>query len=112
MDTLPLACPQCHQPIQSEWYFCANCGKDLKAKPRSTTVLTQVGIYALSVFLPPLGYWPGAKYWRDPDPAAKRIGMIAVALTTVSTILTIWLTIAFLQSYVSQISQSMNGLGY
>ena len=67
-------CPQCHQPIQPDWYFCQNCGKELKAKPRSTTVLAQVGIYALSVFLPPLGLWPGIKYVREADPKAEQCG--------------------------------------
>jgi hypothetical protein len=110
MDQIPSACPQCHQPIQPDWYFCPNCGKNLQAKPRSTTVLTQIGIYALSVFLPPLGLWPGIQYLREESPKAKQIGMIAIALTVVSTIVTVWITFAFIQSYISSINQSLIGL--
>src|SRR6185436_14806278 len=92
-------CPQCRQPIQPEWYFCQNCGKDLKAKPRSTAALTQIGIYALSVLLPPLGLWPGIQYMRESDPKARQIGMIAIALTIIATIATVWVSYAFVQSY-------------
>lgn len=111
MEQIPPTCPQCHQPVQPEWYFCPNCGKDLRAKPRSTTVLMQVGIYALSVFLPPLGLWPGIQYLREADPKAKQIGMAAIALTVVSTIVTVWITYAFLESYINQVNQSINGIG-
>jgi hypothetical protein len=110
-DLSTLACPQCHQPIQPAWYFCPNCGKDLQQKPRPTTALAQVGIYALSVFLPPLGLWPGIKYLREADPRAKQIGMIAIGLTVVSTIVTVWITVGLLQSYVGTINQSLGGLG-
>jgi len=110
MDSLPIACPQCHQPVQPEWYFCPNCGKDLKAPPRSTTLLTQIGIYALSIFLPPLGLWPGIKYLRESDPKAKQIGMVAVALTILSVVATIWISFGLMQSYISQINQLSNGL--
>lgn len=111
-SAVPLACPQCHQSIQPEWYFCPNCGKDLKAKPRSTTLLAQIGIYALSVFLPPLGLWPGIKYLREENPKGQQIGMIAIGLTVLSTIVTVWLMFSLVQSYVGTINQSLGGLGY
>ncbi len=108
----PASCPQCHQPSQPDWYFCPHCGKDLRAKPRSTTVLAQLGIYALSLFLPPLGLWPGIKYLREDDPLAQRVGMIAIGLTVVSTIVTIWISYAFVQSYIGTINQSLGGSGF
>ena len=104
-------CIACKFPVFTEWYFCPNCGKDLKAKPRSITALAQVGIYALSLFLPPLGLWPGIKYMREDDPKAQQIGMIAIGLTVVSTIVTIWISYAFVQSYIGSINQSLNGIG-
>lgn len=110
MDQIPLACPQCHEPVQPDWYFCPNCGKDLKAKPRSTTALMQAGIYALSAFLPPLGLWPGVKYLREENPKAKQIGMIAIGLTVLSTIVTVCLSYAFVLSYLNQVNQALNGI--
>ncbi|MDE2019083.1 MAG: zinc ribbon domain-containing protein [Patescibacteria group bacterium] len=112
MDSIPLACPQCHQPIRPEWYFCANCGKDLKAKPRPVGVWMQIGIYALSIFLPPLGYWPGIRYFREDNPKAQQIGMIAILLTTISMVATVWIGYVWLQGYINAMNQSLNGLGF
>jgi len=55
MENISAVCPTCHQPVSPEDYFCPNCGKDLKAKPLSVSITTQIGIYLLSIFLPPLG---------------------------------------------------------
>ncbi len=66
--------------------------------------------YIGSLVLPPLGYWWGIKYLRQPDAASKRIGIITIVLTTVSFIVTsIWVV-----QYINQISASIgtqyNGL--
>ena len=104
-------CPQCHQPVLPEAYFCPNCGKSLKEKELSTTKFTQAWIYGLSLFLPPLGFWPGIKYFRSSDPKAKQIGMIALILSVVSTIATIWATFALLNVYLSTFNDVLNGTG-
>jgi hypothetical protein len=99
----PLACPQCHQPVLPDAYFCPNCGKSLKEKPPPTRWWTQLGIYLLSALLPPLGLWPAVKYIRSSDALAKRVGWIAVALTVISLIASVWLA----QIIIQQVQQAM-----
>jgi predicted amidophosphoribosyltransferase len=101
---VPLLCPVCHQPVTPEEYFCPNCGKSLKEKPPSTRWWTQLGLYALSVCLPPLGLWPAWKYLRSADQSARRVGWIAVALTAVSLVASIFL----FQIIMNQLTQSLN----
>jgi zinc-ribbon domain len=122
MDTPPgppppvLTCPQCHQPVQPEFYFCPNCGKALREKPLSTSVGTQAWIYALSIALPivaylAISYWPGVKYLRSGDEKAKQIGMIATVLLVLSTIVTFWLAIVWIQQTVQQSVNDIGNLG-
>lgn len=87
------SCPFCSFPIYSESFnFCPNCGKKLKEPP--VTVTRQIWIYAISIFLPPLGLWPGIRYLLQKDGKKKAVGFIAITLTIISTIITLWLTIA------------------
>jgi len=101
MDNIPLACPVCHQPVAPEWHFCPNCGKELRTKPVRVSALTQIGIYALSIFLPPLGLWPGIKYLGREGREAKIVGAVAIILTIISSVVTVWLTFHYLQNYLS-----------
>lgn len=71
-------------------------------------VLFQIGIYALAIFLPPLGLWPGVKYLAKKGQQAKRVGIIAIALTLASSILTIWAIFSLFNNYLDQ----MNGILY
>ena len=102
-------CPFCHSPTTETYYFCPNCGKKLKEPPVSTTILKQIGIYALSIFLPPLGLWPGIKYLKQDNKKAKIIGLVAVILTVISTVITVWLTIGLTSQLNSQINQLLKG---
>lgn len=70
----------------------------------------QAGIYFLSIFLPPLGLWPGVKYFRHSDPRAKQIGTVAIVLTVASSFFSIWLTFQFLNVYVGAINGSLYGI--
>jgi uncharacterized OB-fold protein len=111
MDNIPLVCPVCHQSVVPEWYFCPNCGKELKAKLVRVSAATQIGIYALSVFLPPLGLWPGIKYLGKKGREAKIVGAIAIVLTIISSVVTTWLTFRYLQSYLAIYSGLINSNG-
>ena len=107
----PSICPQCHQPIPPEWYFCANCGKNLKEKPPSTTVLTQLGLYILSVFLPPLGLWPGMKYLKSSYKPARRVGIVIAVLTAISFVVSLVVFEQWLSNAVKQASSGLLGGG-
>jgi len=104
-------CSICHQPVQIEWYFCPNCGKKLKEKSLSTTWFAQIGLYCLSVFLPPLGLWPGIKYLRSIDAPARRVGFIVVVLTILSLIISIWFFNKVLNNAFQQVNNTLKGLG-
>lgn len=74
----------------------------------------QIGLYLLSFFLPPLGLFPGIKYLRRGDEHARHVGLVAIFLTILSTVLTLWAFAGFLQAANSTLNQQMNlrQLGY
>jgi len=107
-------CPQCHQPVLPEAYFCPNCGKSLKEKPLSTSVSFQVGLYAFSIILPIIAFigvtrWAGIKYMKSNDPTAKQIGIVALVLLILSTVITYWLGVVWLQGIINTSTQGLLG---
>ena len=108
---MTVVCASCGSAVPMFYTFCPHCGKPLNAKPLSTTLFSQIWIYAVSVLLPPLGLWPGIKYFRSSDAKAQRMGTIAIVLTVASTIITLWLTFAFVQNYINDINSALNGTG-
>ena len=107
MNELPIQtsiCPVCHQPVTAEQYFCANCGTSLRAKQEPISLATQLGIYFISLFLPPLGFWPGVKYVMKPNPYAKRVGWVALGLTLLSSIVTTWFIFKLFDNYLNQLN--------
>ena len=103
-----LTCPVCHNISPATDYFCSNCGKKLKDKPVSTSIGKQIGIYALSILLPPLGLWPGFKYLFQKDEKAKIIGIVAIILTILSTVLTMYYTIQLMNNITKTINEQLN----
>ena len=105
-------CKFCGQAIFTNYYFCPYCGKKIIEPP--ITALKEISVYLLSVFLPPLGLWPGIKYLSQKNEKAKRVGLIAIILTIISTIVTIWISIGLLGSLTQSLNAQMNqypGLG-
>jgi len=87
-------------------FFCPNCGKQLKDKPPSVTLWKQVVIYSVSLFLPPFGLGYAWKYYRDGDKKSKIIALVAVVLTLVSIVVTIWYT----ETAINSVNQQLNSL--
>lgn len=86
-----------------------------KEKPPSTTITSQILVYLLSALLPPLGVWPAIKYLHQEDSKSKKIGLTALLLTIVSTIITIWLTIGFINSFTKELNRQLDlyqGIGF
>lgn len=82
-------CPVCNTPITPEWFFCPQCGKELKEKPFSVSAMKQLGMYLASFFLAPIGLHWAVKYLRYKDSKAKRLGIIIVILTVISVSFTL-----------------------
>lgn len=104
-----LICPKCQLPILAEFYYCPNCGKQLHFKPISVSIAKQIGVYLLSFFLPPFGLYPGIKYIRQGDVKTKMVGWIAVILTIVSVVITIYIFQNFMQEYSRTLDQITKG---
>ncbi len=100
-----LICPQCHQPVRPEFYYCPNCGKKLSEAPLPTDFGAQIMLYVFSIALPiicflAVNYWQGIKYARSADPKAQEIGWIAIALMVLSTIITFWLAAVWINGFI------------
>jgi predicted nucleic acid-binding Zn ribbon protein len=105
-----LNCPGCKQPVESQDYFCSNCGRKIKEKPQSTTVLRQIYVYLLSILLPPFGLWPAVKYLKQKDGKSRIIGFVAVILTAISVAISIWLYFGLMDAVNKQLNQQLNNI--
>ncbi len=103
---LETKCLTCFGAVPIGAYFCPHCGTSLKDKGPSTSLGKQITVYAISLLLPPLGYWYGWKYLKQSDAASKKIGWAAIILTTASIILTTWGSVSILNS----VNQQLNGI--
>ena len=115
-----MICPNCHFPTKPEYYFCPNCGTKLTEPPIGTGLVDQLLLYSFSIILPWILYlaitkWQGIKYLRAPDRNAKQIGLIALILLVVSSIIAFWLYDVWFQNFLNGFSQSqttqLNSLG-
>jgi hypothetical protein len=106
MESASAVCPSCSLPVLAAFYFCPNCGKQLRDKQIAISLGEQVGIYLLSALLPPLGLWPAIKYLKRSDPISKRVGIIAIVLTLFSIII----SMMFLSNIINQTMQQFNTL--
>lgn len=101
-------CPQCQMILVPHTNFCPNCGFHIVQQPQILSVGKQIWIYFVSLLLPPLGLIWTFKYFRSESQQLKRIAIIALTLTVVSVILTLWFTVGFFQSLQSQLSTYQN----
>jgi hypothetical protein len=114
--TSTFICPQCHFPVKPEYYYCPNCGKNLRQAVTvlSTDLLAQFLLYGFSIALPIIFYiaitkWQGIKYIRSSDPKAKQMGYIALFLLVASSVIFFWWSIVQLQGFVqSSVNSSLN----
>jgi hypothetical protein len=107
MEPEKLHCPSCQILIVKEYNFCPNCGKKFHEPPQSTGIGRQIVVYLISIFLPPLGFWPGIKYIRQKEQKAQLIGIVAISLTVLSTALSLWLTVGMLDEYTKMLDSQM-----
>jgi len=113
---IAMLCPQCHQPVLPEYYYCPNCGKSLHEPPLSISVGAQVGLYTLSIIMPVICFlainqWKGVKYMKSADLRAKQIGLIATALMVISTVVVVWVGIIWTEQLISSMTGGLMGAG-
>lgn len=90
-------CPKCKTAVSDNINFCPNCGYMMRQPEINVSVAKQIGVYLLSVLLPPLGLFPAIKYLRFGDANAKRAGVIAIVLTIIAIAVTVWLFMGFME---------------
>ena len=101
-------CKFCGQTVATNFFFCPYCGKKIIQPPITTAGI--IGVIPISILLPPFGLWPGIKYLLQKDPKSKKIGVIAITLTILSTVVVTWLIISIVNSLTQNLSSQMNGL--
>lgn len=107
METETTTCPFCNTAVSLSSFFCQNCGKKLRERPLSTSILRQIFIYLVSMLLPPYGIWYGIKYLNQNNNNAKAIGIVAIVLTLISLILVIVTTMSLLNTMNQLLSGKM-----
>lgn len=102
-----IPCPFCNTQIDPAAFFCPNCGKKVREKPISTGLGSQILLYLLSLFLPPLNLILTIRYLKSPDSKAKKIGFASLGLMTVGIILAVWLAAGVTKSVNQQVNQQL-----
>ena len=105
-----VTCPKCHVEVRTTDYFCFNCGVNLKPKPPSVSVTSQMILYTKSFLIPPFGILWAYPYLKQPNSKAKLVGVVAVVLTLVSLILAVYYTKVFVDSVNREINSQMQFL--
>lgn len=89
-------------------FYCPICGNKVKEKPMPTSVRSQIFLYAVSGLLPLLFLAQTIKYIRSPDPKAKRIGWISLAIMITALIIGIWWAVVWAKNFNNQLNQEMD----
>ena len=96
-------------PVLETFFFCPSCGKKIREKPLSLSLMAQIAAYAVSVFLPPLGLIYTVKYLKQSETKAKTIGWITLILTVISIAVTVKITMDMLSIITGVINTPMTG---
>lgn len=108
MDTQQLVCPTCGNILAPNDLFCPKCGTKVVRSMQPIGIGRQIWIYFVSLALPPFGLIWTWKYLRSDNSQVKRVGITAAILTVIAIVLTVWVTVGFLQSMQSQLNSYSN----
>lgn len=98
-------CPKCHTPVALQDNFCPHCGNVLL---RHISIGKQIWIYFVSVVMPPFGLVWTFRYIRSSYSQIRWVGIVAAILTGVSLIVTVWLTMGFVNGVNQQVQQQLS----
>jgi len=112
MDALRIPCPKCQTQNPFDSNFCLNCGFKLKEPAPSASLFKQISVYLISFFLPPFGLIPAFKYLRSNDQKLKNIGWIAIFITMISIIISIYTGMLLYNEINSQVQQQLQNLSF
>ncbi len=104
-------CSVCHTDVKPSDYFCFNCGNNLKPKPLSIDLMSQLVVYLKSIFLPPYGIVIGLRYLREKGDKSKLVGVIAIVLTILAIVVYTKLTLDLIANINSQVNSQMQQFG-
>lgn len=104
-DVIQKSCLFCGRSIPNDASFCPFCGKMIGSK-LSTSLSKQILIYSISFFLPPFGLSYAWKYLKQPDKKSRNIGLISIALTIISIII----SIVLMEQILNSITKNLNVL--
>lgn len=105
-------CRGCKFVLMGTEKFCPNCGQEINGQMLSTSLMSQVGLYAISIFLPPFGLGKTLKYIRSEDPRAKIIGWVSLGLTVTAITLGILSANLMVKNIYQQMNQELNVVGF
>lgn len=100
-------CKSCKREMPMDANFCPYCGARIST---DISLSRQVTIYALSLALPPIGFWYGYKYLKEKNDVSQKIGITAIFLTLVSLAITFW-TLYGMYAALYQTIGEINSLG-
>ena len=100
-------CPICHLEVKPTDYFCFNCGKNLKPKPLSSSLIQQLVVFLESIFLPPYGIVIGMRYLRQKENKSKVVGVAAIILTIVSLVVFTKITLNLINNINTQVNNQL-----
>lgn len=103
-----MECPNCKNQIDDKVFFCPICGSKVKEKPVSTAIRQQIYLYLVSGLLPPLFLARTLKYIKSPDPKAKKIGWISLAIMITALTIGIWWAVVWAKNFNNSLNQEMD----
>ncbi|MGE5041803.1 MAG: hypothetical protein ACM3IJ_02780 [Candidatus Levyibacteriota bacterium] len=102
---MELMCPSCKLPILETYYYCPNCGKQVKKRPPSTGIGKLIGFFLVCIFLTPFGLIPSLRYLSQEDEKSKIVGGAGLILTVISLILIVVYSIQFINQVQTSLAQ-------
>lgn len=107
-------CPNCKLPLLTDFYFCPNCGKQVREKPITISTRRQIVLYLLSMFFPPVALPFAIRYIKQQNKHTRIIGFVVFFLAIGSMGASLYAYAVFIQQFYALYTQlgSPQAFGY